>query len=85
MNATKRIAFISHSSKDKPFIRKLVADLTAEGVSVWLDEQRIRVGDSIPERIGQGLAESDIFLIALSENSVGSDWGEARTEQCARQ
>ena len=73
-NAAQRIAFVSHSSKDKPFIRKLVADLTAEGVSVWLDEQRIRVGDSIPERIGQGLAESDIFLIALSENSVSSDW-----------
>ena len=73
-DAAQRVAFISHSSKDKPFIRKLVADLTAEGVSVWLDEQRILVGDSIPERIGQGLAGSDIFLLALSENSVASDW-----------
>jgi hypothetical protein len=73
-DSKQRVAFVSHSSKDKPFIRKLTADLTAQGVSVWLDEQRIRVGDSIPDQIAQGLAESDIFLIALSENSVSSEW-----------
>ena len=73
-DSTKRVAFISHSSKDKPFVRQLVSDLTAEGVKVWLDEQRILVGDSIPEKISQGLAESDIFLVVLSEHSVSSEW-----------
>jgi hypothetical protein len=53
---SKRIAFLSHSSADKPFIRQLAADLSANGIDVWLDEQRIRVGDSIPEKIAQGLA-----------------------------
>lgn len=70
----KRIAFLSHSSADKPFIRQLAADLTAAGIDVWLDEQRIRVGDSIPEAIAQGLAESDYFLIAISQNSINSPW-----------
>lgn len=70
----RRIAFLSHSSADKPFIRQLAADLTANGIDVWLDEQRIRVGDSIPEAIAQGLAESDYFLIAISHNSMGSHW-----------
>ncbi|MDW6025670.1 toll/interleukin-1 receptor domain-containing protein [Mesorhizobium sp. BAC0120] len=70
----RRIAFLSHSSMDKPFIRQLAADLTANGVDVWLDEQRIRVGDSIPEKIAQGLAGSDFFLIATSEYSVNSSW-----------
>jgi hypothetical protein len=70
----RRVAFLSHSSKDKPFIRQLAADLTANGIDVWLDEQRIRVGDSIPEKIAQGLAGSDFFLIAISEHSVGSQW-----------
>jgi hypothetical protein len=73
-DAKKRVAFLSHSSKDKPFIRQLAADLTANGVGVWLDEQRIRVGDSIPERIAQGLAESDYFLVAISAASVDSPW-----------
>lgn len=70
----RRIAFLSHSSSDKPFIRQLAADLTANGVDVWLDEQRIRVGDSIPEKLAQGLAGSDFFLIAMSEHSAGSAW-----------
>lgn len=70
----RRIAFLSHSSTDKPFIRQLAADLTAAGIDVWLDEQRIRVGDSIPEAIAQGLAESDYFLIAISHNSINSPW-----------
>jgi len=68
------VAFLSHSSKDKPFIRQLAADLTREGITVWLDEQMIRVGDSITDKISQGLAESDYFLIALSDNSTQSEW-----------
>jgi len=70
----ERVAFISHSTKDKPFVRKLAADLVASGVKVWLDEQRILVGDSIPEKIAQGLAESDLFLLVVTQNSVGSSW-----------
>ena len=73
-NRQSRVAFLSHSSKDKPFIRQLAADLTAAGVTVWLDEQRIRVGESIPERVSQGLAESDYFLLAVSRNSADSEW-----------
>lgn len=70
----RRVAFLSHSSADKPFIRQLAADLTANGIDVWLDEQRIRVGDSIPEKIAQGLAESDYFLVCISKNSANSEW-----------
>lgn len=70
----QRVAFLSHSSTDKPFIRQLAADLAANGIGVWLDEQRIRVGDSIPEKIAQGLAESDYFLLAMSQRAIDSAW-----------
>jgi hypothetical protein len=70
----QRVAFLSHSSLDKPFIRQLAADLTASGINVWIDEQRIRVGDSIPDKIAQGLAESDYFLIGISRHSIDSQW-----------
>jgi hypothetical protein len=73
-DAQQRVAFISHSSKDKKFVRQLAADLVANGIKVWLDEQRIRVGDSIPEKIAQGVAESDFFLVVVSVNSAGSAW-----------
>lgn len=71
---TQIVAFLSHSTKDKPFVRQLAADLNQEGITVWLDEQRILVGDSITEKIGQGLAQSDFFLIALSKESINSEW-----------
>lgn len=32
--ASTRVAFISHSSKDRTFVRELVADLAASGVQV---------------------------------------------------
>lgn len=70
----RRVAFLSHSSLDKPFIRQLAGDLIANGIDVWLDEQRIRVGESIPEKIAQGLADSDYFLIGLSQHSAASEW-----------
>lgn len=68
------VAFLSHSSIDKPFVRQLASDLTAAGISVWLDEQRIKVGESIPEKISQGLADSDYFLLVVSKSSATSEW-----------
>jgi predicted peroxiredoxin len=70
----ERVAFISHSTTDKPFVRRLAADLVSNGVKVWLDEQQLLVGDSIPEKIAQGLAESDFFLLVVSKSSVESPW-----------
>ncbi len=70
----EKVVFLSHSSKDKAFIRQLASDLTSEGILIWLDEQQINVGDSINSSINQGLAESDYFVIALSDNSVNSEW-----------
>lgn len=71
---TDVVVFLSHSSKDKPFVRQLATDLKKNGVGVWLDEQNISVGDSIVERVGQGLAESDYFVLAMSHNSMSSPW-----------
>lgn len=71
---SEKVVFLSHSSKDKPFIRQLAADLAKENILVWLDEQQINVGDSINEKISQGLAESDYFIIAMSDHSVNSEW-----------
>lgn len=42
-NSARRV-FISHSSKDKDFARKLVERLKQEKLDVWFDEQEIGVG-----------------------------------------
>jgi hypothetical protein len=71
---SRPVIFLSHSSHDKPFVRQLAADLTSAGIDVWLDEQRIKLGDSIPEKISQGLASSDFFALVVSKNSAKSEW-----------
>jgi hypothetical protein len=66
--------FISHSSEDKPRVRKLANDLMREGISVWIDEAEIKIGDSILEKINQALLYSDVVLALLSKNSIKSSW-----------
>jgi len=50
--------FLSHSSKDKIVVRGLAGQLRADGLRVWLDEWEIKLGDSIPAKIEEGLEHS---------------------------
>jgi hypothetical protein len=70
----KLVAFLSHSSRDKDFVRRLAADLTSRGITVWLDEQDILAGQSFVERISEGVYASDVFVFVSSEDSVKSEW-----------
>jgi hypothetical protein len=66
--------FLSHSSKDKPFVRELAAALETGGeIKVWLDERQIAPGQNIVSAIGEGL-DSDFILLILSPDSVDSNW-----------
>jgi predicted nucleotide-binding protein len=66
--------FISHSSEDKDFARKLTRDLAAHGIRPWLDEAEILPGDSIVQEISQGIDQADYLLVILSPASVNSTW-----------
>lgn len=67
-------AFLSHSSKDKDFVRKLRNELIHNNVKVWFDENDIFAGDSIKKEIQKGINKSDLCLFILSQNSIKSDW-----------
>jgi hypothetical protein len=47
--------FLSHSSKDKTVVRELAARLQRDGARVWLDEEQIKPGDSIPAKIEESV------------------------------
>jgi hypothetical protein len=66
--------FLSHSHSDKPFVRKLAADLRAAGHSVWIDEAELNIGDSLIDKIREGLDDVDYVAAILSENSLKSEW-----------
>jgi len=68
--------FLSHSSKDKDLARRLANDLSGQGINVWFDEWEIRIGQSITQKIEQGLEEADFVAVLLTKHSVKSGWVE---------
>ena len=66
--------FLSHTAADKPFVRKLARDLNNHGVTYWLDEAEIKIGESLIEKIRQGIDEVNYVAVILSPRSVASAW-----------
>jgi TIR domain len=66
--------FLSYSSSDKKIADRIAIGLRALGNPVWYDEWAIAGGDSILEKIDQGLARNDTLLLLLSPRSIRSAW-----------
>lgn len=66
--------FLSHTAADKPFVRRLARDLDSHGVKYWLDEAEIKIGESLIEKIRQGINEVDYVAVILSPHSIVSPW-----------
>ena len=67
--------FISHASEDKDsIVRPLAQALVAFGLDVWYDEFTLRIGDSLRQKIDQGLASSRVGLVVLSRNFIKKGW-----------
>lgn len=50
--------FISHASEDKKTVAEPLARLLSKHIRVWIDAGEIRPGDSLRERIDNGLSNS---------------------------
>ena len=74
MYKKKGKVFVSHSSKDKAIVDRIVSDLKKHGIIVWYDKFEIRAGDNIVEKINEGLRDSKYFIVILSPNALSSTW-----------
>lgn len=73
--------FLCHVSSDKEgVVRPVARALEAAGISYWLDEAEILVGDSIIKMMNDGLAKAQFLLCFLSESFVGHGWPQAELE-----
>ncbi len=72
--------FISYSSKDDEFARRLHADLQDNGVRCWFAPEDLRIGDKFRSRIDEAIRLHDKLLLILSEDSVNSTWVEDEVE-----
>jgi len=78
---TAKDLFLSHSHADKLFVRHLADDCQQRGVTVWVDEAELLVGDSLIQKIQSAIDRSHFFTVVVSANSVNSAWVQKELEQ----
>lgn len=66
--------FLSYASKDADLARQFVQELEVRGVVVWMDSSQIVVGDSISQKIQEGLEATEFLILLLTPTSVRSGW-----------
>lgn len=67
--------FISHASEDKEDVaRPLAVHLQQLGLSVWLDEFELTLGDSLRRSIDKGLSRSRFGVVILSPAFFAKEW-----------
>ena len=73
--------FISHASEDKAdFVETLVEALRYVGFEVWYDKYELTIGDSLLQKISQGLRECDYGVVVLSPNFFRKKWTQAELD-----
>ncbi|MFY1703967.1 DUF1883 domain-containing protein [Micromonospora sp. WMMA1923] len=67
--------FVSHATEDKEAVaRPLATALEGLGVSVWLDEVRLTIGDSLRRKIDQGIRSSRFAVVVFSAAFMSKGW-----------
>lgn len=67
--------FISHASEDKSAVAlPLKAALEREGLHVWLDQAELKLGESVPGKIGEGLRDAQFVVAVLSRDFLRKPW-----------
>ena len=67
--------FVSHASEDKAAVaRPLAEQLGERGLTVWLDDFELRIGDSLRRKIDAGLAGSRFGVVILSRSFFAKGW-----------
>ncbi|MBZ5639190.1 MAG: toll/interleukin-1 receptor domain-containing protein [Acidobacteriia bacterium] len=68
--------FISYSSKDEEFARRLHADLQDKGIRCWFAAEDLKIGERTRVAIDEAIRLRDKVLLVLSDHSIGSGWVE---------
>ena len=66
--------FLSHSSQDKPFVKRLAQDLNNCGVDAWIDEWELQIGDSLHDVLSLAMTQSKYIAVIISSSFLKSKW-----------
>ena len=68
--------FISYSSRDDAFARRLYADLQSNNVRCWFAPEDLKWGEKIHTGIDEAIRLHDKLILILSKHSIASGWVE---------
>jgi uncharacterized protein YjbI with pentapeptide repeats len=66
--------FISYSTKDEEFARRLHSRMRDKHLRVWFAPEDMKGGDKLHEQIERAIHVHDRLLLVLSEGSIQSKW-----------
>ncbi|MCG3157100.1 MAG: hypothetical protein DKINENOH_03731 [bacterium] len=66
--------FISHATKDDPFVKELRVALESLNLPVWVDSRNLRGGDKLAVEINSAIEKARQVIVVLSPNTVNSPW-----------
>jgi len=67
--------FICHASEDKSdIIKPLITAFKRESISYWYDKEEIKWGDSIIEKVNDGLKISRYVIVVISKSFLSKNW-----------
>ena len=67
-------AFLSYAWEDRELAEQLAKALQQEGIETWWAQWEIRAGDSLRQKIDQGLSACTHFLVLLTPTSITKPW-----------
>jgi hypothetical protein len=66
--------FISYSTKDEEFARRLHSKMSDSHLRVWFAPEDVKGGQKLYEQIDRAIQAHDRLLLVLSEHSMKSEW-----------
>ena len=70
----EKYIFLSYSSEDIEFVRRLRNDLVENGFNAWMDETHIPGGHHWDDTVEEALENSELLILLISPNSVKSSF-----------
>ena len=72
--------FLSYTSDDTEEARRIAEALMANGIDTWWSQWSIAPGDSLRQKIDEGLADCTHFLALLTPQSIDKPWVNAEMD-----
>ena len=73
-NAVPPKVFLSWGWEDRALAEPIATALMSKGVDTWWSEWCINAGDSLRQRIDEGLSDCTHFIVLLTPQSIGKPW-----------